>query len=59
LPPFQNNVVDEEEDEDDTEDDPAVHLNDSETSPMHVTQQHYEDTLISNQFEEGDVDETV
>jgi ribonuclease HI len=59
LPPFQNNAVDEEEDEDDTEDDPAVHLNDSETSPMHVTQQDYEDTLISNQFEEGDADEIV
>ena len=26
---------------------------------MHVTQQDYEDTLISSQFEEGDVDETV
>jgi hypothetical protein len=59
LPPFQNNAVDEEEYEDDTEDDPAVHLNDSETSPIHVTQQDYEDTLVSNQFEEGDTDETV
>jgi hypothetical protein len=59
LPPFQNNAVDEEEDEDDTEDDPAVHLNDSESSPMHVTQQDYEDALISNQFEEGDADEIV
>jgi hypothetical protein len=59
LPPFQNNAVDEEEDEDDTEDDPAVHLNDSESSPMHVTQHDYEDALILNQFEEGDVDEVV
>jgi hypothetical protein len=38
LPPFQNNAVDEEVDEDDTEEDPAVHLNDSESSPLHVTQ---------------------
>jgi hypothetical protein len=59
LPPFHNNAVDEEEDEYDTEDDSVIHLNDSETSPMHVTQQDYKDTLISNQFEEGDVDETV
>jgi hypothetical protein len=59
LPPFQNNAVDEEEDEDETEEDPAVHLNDSESSPMHLTQQDYEDALISNQFEEGDADEIV
>jgi hypothetical protein len=59
LPPFQNNAVDEEEDEDDTEEDPAVHLNDSESSPLHVTQQDYEDALIANQFEEGDEDEIV
>jgi hypothetical protein len=59
LPPFQNNAVDEEEDEDDTEEDPAVHLNDSESSPLHVTQQDYEDALIANQFEEGDGDEIV
>jgi hypothetical protein len=59
LPPFQNNVVDEVEDEDDTKDDPAVHLNDSESSLMHVTQHDYEDALISNQFEEGDVDEVI
>jgi hypothetical protein len=38
LPPFQNNVVYEEEDEYDKKDEPAVHLNDSETSPIHVTQ---------------------
>jgi hypothetical protein len=38
LPPFHNNEVDEEEDEDDIEYDLVVHLNDSETSPMHVTQ---------------------
>jgi hypothetical protein len=59
FPPFQNNVVDEQEDEDDTEDDSAVHLNDSEASPMHVTQQDYEDALILNQFEEGDADEII
>jgi hypothetical protein len=59
LPPFQNNAVDEEEDEDDTEEDPAVHLNDFEPSPLHVTQQEYEDFLIANQFEEGDGDEIV
>jgi hypothetical protein len=56
---FQNNAVDEEEDEDDIEEDPAVHLNDSESSPLHVTQQDYEDALIANQFEEGYVDEIV
>jgi hypothetical protein len=38
LPPFQNDAVDEEEDNDGTEEDPAVHLNDSESSPLHVTQ---------------------
>jgi len=38
LPPFQNNAVEEVEEEDDTEDDPAVHLNDSESSPTHLTQ---------------------
>jgi hypothetical protein len=38
LPPFQNNAADEKEDEDDTEDDPAVHINVSKTSSMHVTQ---------------------
>jgi hypothetical protein len=38
FPPFHNNETDEEGDEDDTEDDPVVHLNDSETSSMHVTQ---------------------
>jgi hypothetical protein len=59
LPPFQNNAVDEQEDEDDTEYDSVVHLNDSEASPMHVTQQDYEDALIFNQFEEGDVDEII
>jgi hypothetical protein len=59
LPPFQNNAVDEEEDEDDIEDDPEVHLNDSETFPMHVAQQDYDDTLILNQFEEGATDEIV
>jgi hypothetical protein len=59
LPPFQNNEVDEEEDEDDTEEDPVVHLNDSESFPLHVTQQDYEDALIANQFEEGDEDEIV
>jgi hypothetical protein len=37
LPPFQNNAVDEEEDNDGTEEDPAVHLNDFESSPLHVT----------------------
>jgi hypothetical protein len=41
------------------EDDPAVHLNDSESSPIHLTQQDYEDALILNQFEEGDVDEVI
>jgi hypothetical protein len=55
LPPFQNNTID----EDDTEEDLAVHLNDSESSPLHVTQQEYEDALIANQFEEGDRDEIV
>jgi hypothetical protein len=59
LPPFQNNAVDEEEEEDDTEEDPAVHLNDYESSPLHVTQQEYEDALIENQFEEGDEYEIV
>jgi hypothetical protein len=34
-------------------------LNDSESSPLHVTQQDYEDTLIANQFEEGNEDEIV
>jgi hypothetical protein len=48
LPPFQNNAIDEEEDEDDTEEDPTVHLNDLESSPLHVTQQDYEDALIAN-----------
>jgi hypothetical protein len=59
LPPFQNNVVDEEEDNDGIEEDSAVHLTDSESSPLHVTQQEYEDTLIANQFEEGDGEEIV
>ena len=59
MPPFQNNAVDEDEDEDDTKEDPAVHLNDSESSPLHVTQQDYEDALIANQFEEGNADEIV
>jgi hypothetical protein len=30
FPSFQNNAVDEEEDEDDIEDNPIIHLNDSE-----------------------------
>jgi hypothetical protein len=34
-------------------------LNDSESSPLHVTLQDYEDDLIENQFEEGDEDEIV
>jgi hypothetical protein len=38
LPPFDNNEIDEEGDEDDIEYDLVVHLNDSETSSMHVTQ---------------------
>jgi hypothetical protein len=59
FPPFQNNAVEEVEEEDDTEDDPAVHLNDSESSPTHLTQHDYEDALILNQFEEGDVDEVI
>jgi hypothetical protein len=59
LPPFQNNAVDDEEDNDGVEEDSAVHLNDSESSPLHVTQQEYEDTLITNQFEEGDGEEIV
>jgi hypothetical protein len=59
LPPFQNNAVDEDEDNDGTEEDPAVHLNDSESYPLHVTQQEYEDTLIANQFEEGDGEKIV
>jgi hypothetical protein len=48
-----------QEDEDDTEYDSVVHLNDSETYPMHVTQQDYEDALILNQFEKGDDDEII
>jgi hypothetical protein len=59
LPPFQNNAVDEEEDNDGIEEDFAVLLNDSESIPLHVTQQEYEDTLIANQFEEGDEEEIV
>jgi hypothetical protein len=59
LPPFHNNAVDEEEDEYDTEEDPVVHLNDSESLPMHVTRKDYEDALIFNQFEEGDVDDII
>jgi hypothetical protein len=59
LPPFQNNVVDELEEEDDTEYDPTVHLNDSESSPIHLTQQDYEYALILNQFEEGDANEVI
>jgi hypothetical protein len=39
LPPFQNNAVEEVEEVDDTEDDPTVHLNDTESSPTHLTQQ--------------------
>jgi hypothetical protein len=34
-------------------------MNDFESSPLHVTQQDYENALIANQFEEGDVDEIV
>jgi hypothetical protein len=59
LPPLQNNAVDEEEDNDGTKEDSAVHLTDSESVPLHVTQQEYEDTLIANQFEEGDGEEIV
>jgi hypothetical protein len=32
-------------------------LTDFESVPLHVTQQEYEDTLIANQFEEGDGEE--
>jgi uncharacterized small protein (DUF1192 family) len=39
LPPFQNNAVDEEEDNDGTKEDSAVHLTNSESIPLHVTQQ--------------------
>ena len=59
LPPFQNNAVDEEEDNDGTKEDSVVHLIDFESIPLHVTQQEYEDTLIANQFEEGDEEEIV
>jgi hypothetical protein len=59
LPPFQNNAVEEVEEVDDTGDDPAVHLNDSESSPNHLIEQDYEYALILNQFEEGDADEVI
>jgi hypothetical protein len=59
LPPFQNHATDEEEDEDDIEEYPTVHLNDSESTPLHVTQHDYEHALIANQFEEGDEDEII
>jgi hypothetical protein len=59
FPPFQNNVVEVVEEEDDIEYDPAVHLNDSKSSPTHLTQYDYEEALILNQFEEGDANDVI
>ena len=59
MPPFQNNAVEEVENVDDIEDDPTMHLNDTELPPTHLKQHDCEYALILNQFEEGDTDEII
>jgi hypothetical protein len=52
FPPFQNNVFEETEESDDVEENPAVLLNATELPTNHLTQHEYEDSLISNQFDD-------
>jgi hypothetical protein len=52
FPPFQNNAVEDTEESDDVEENSTANLDGTELPTSHLTQQEYEDSLISNQFDD-------
>jgi hypothetical protein len=52
FPPFQNNAVEDIEERDDVEENSTTLLDGTELPTSHLNQQEYDDSLISNQFDD-------
>jgi hypothetical protein len=59
VPPFQNNEVEEMDESNDIGDDSAVLFNETDLYPSHLTQQDYEISQLSNQFDDDGKGEEI